>query len=61
MDRTLILWSIALFLGGSILFRTIADATQDEGVVVSLGLQAVVLAVIVGAIVLIARRSGRGG
>ena len=56
MDRTIILWSIALFLGGSILFRTIGDATEDESVVVSLGLQVLVLAVIVGAIVLIARR-----
>lgn len=56
MDRKIILWSIALFFGCSILFRAIDAATSGSSRGVSLAVQAAVLAVIVLVILLIARR-----
>ena len=58
MDRTVILWSIVLFVGGTLLFRAIAEATEDRGTGVSLGLQALALAAVVGGIVFVVRRRG---
>ena len=56
MDRKTVLWCITVFFGASIAFRAIKDATEESSTGVSLGLQAVALAVMVGAIVLIVRR-----
>ncbi len=56
MDRKIILWSLALFFGCSILFRAIDSLASGEGQAVSLGIQAAVLVVIVVAIVVITRR-----
>ncbi|MEJ7798697.1 MAG: hypothetical protein WKF42_09375 [Solirubrobacteraceae bacterium] len=56
MDRKIILWSVAVFFGCSILFAAIDAVASGSGRAVSLGIQAAVLAVIVIAIVLIARR-----
>lgn len=54
MDRKIILWSLALFFGCSILFRAIDSAVSDSAV--SLAIQGAVLVVIVAAIILINRR-----
>ena len=54
MDRKIILWSLVLFFGCSILFRAI-DAAVAGGTA-SLAIQAGALAVIIAAIVLIVRR-----
>jgi uncharacterized membrane protein HdeD (DUF308 family) len=56
VDRKIILWSIALFFGCSILFRAIAALAEDTPKGVSLAIQAAVLVLIVGAIVVINRR-----
>jgi hypothetical protein len=56
VDRKIILWSIALFFGCSILFRAIDAATSGSSRGVSLTIQAAVLAVIVLVILVIARR-----
>ena len=54
MDRKIILWSVALFFGCSILFRAIDAAVSDA--TTSLAIQGAVLVVIIAAIVLINRR-----
>ncbi len=59
MDRKIILWSLALFFGCSILFRAIATLAEDSPQGVSLGIQAAVLVLIVGAIVLINRKRSK--
>jgi len=54
--RKIILWSIALFFGCSILFRGIDGVVGDGSKVTSLAIQLGALVVIVGTIMLIARR-----
>ena len=56
MERKIILWSVALFFGCSILFAAIKSATSGVSTAASLGIQAAVLAVIVLAIVVISRK-----
>jgi hypothetical protein len=56
VDRKIILWSIVLFFGSSILFVAIKSATSGSSTAVSVGIQAAVLALIIVAIVLISRR-----
>lgn len=58
MDRTTFLWTLTAFFGATVVFGLIRTATKDEGAAVSLGLQAVALAVIVGVIVIVIRRQG---
>jgi len=59
VDRKILLWSLALFFGCSILFRAIASAAEGSPRGVSIAIQAAVLVVIVGAIVLINRRRSK--
>ncbi|MDX6690492.1 MAG: hypothetical protein QOG15_1949 [Solirubrobacteraceae bacterium] len=56
MDVKIIVWSIALFFGSGLVFRAISDATASSPAGVTLGLQALALAVIVGAVVLVMRK-----
>jgi hypothetical protein len=56
MDRTALLWTLVLFFGASIMFATIRDATEDESVGLSLGLQLLAGALLVGGLVLFVRR-----
>ena len=58
MSRQTLLWSLVLFFGASIVFGAIKNATKDESTLVTLGLEAVALAVIVAGIVLVTRRRG---
>jgi hypothetical protein len=57
VDRKIILWSLVLFFGCSILFRAIDSAVGDAAA--SLAIQAAVLALIVAAIVLVNRRRSK--
>jgi len=57
VDRNTILWTLVAFFGGTVLFGAIRNATEDEPLRVSLGLQAVACLVVIGAIVVIVRRS----
>jgi hypothetical protein len=56
VNRQTILWTLTLFFGASVAFGLIRSATKDSPVGVSLGLQFLALAVIVGAIVVVQRR-----
>jgi hypothetical protein len=56
MDRTALLWTVVVFFGASIVFSTIRNATEDESVGVTLGLEVLAGLVVIGAIVLIMRR-----
>ena len=56
MDRKIILWSIALFFGCSILFAAIDRAVGDSGTGVSLAVQAGAMLIIVAAVVFFMRR-----
>jgi hypothetical protein len=56
LDKKILLWSLALFFGCSILFGAIDSAASGSGKGVSIAIQAAVLVVIIAAIVLIARK-----
>jgi len=57
VDRKLILWSIALFFGCSILFRAIDEAASESAKGVSVAIQAAVgVAIIIAIIVIVKRR-----
>ncbi len=56
MNRTLVMWSIALFFGCSILFRAVGDATTDLSRGAAFAIQVGVLVVVVALVVAIARR-----
>jgi hypothetical protein len=56
VDRKILLWSLVLFFGCSILFGAIKASTTSEGL--ALAIQAVVAAAIIGAIVLVWRKKG---
>ena len=56
MDRNTVLWALTLFFGASVAFAAIRRATEGESVALTLGLELVLLAVIVGGIVIVVRR-----
>jgi hypothetical protein len=55
----MVLWTIVVFFGASILFAAIRNATEGEGVGVSLVLQLAAGLLLVGAIVVFIRRRRR--
>lgn len=59
MNRKIVLWSLALFFGSSLVFQAIDQAAADSGRGVSLGLQAAALVAIIVAVVLVVRRSSK--
>ena len=56
MDRNAVIWTLAAFFGASVAFRAIQDATEDEGILVTIGLEVAALGAIVGLIVVLVRR-----
>jgi len=54
--RNTLLWTLTLFFGATVTFGLIRRATEGQGAGVSLGLQAVALVAIVGAILVVMRR-----
>ncbi len=56
MDRNTTLWALVLFFGASIVFSAIRRATDDQSTGVTLGLEALALAVIVAGVVIVVRR-----
>jgi hypothetical protein len=56
MDRNTILWTLVVFFGGTVLFGAIRNATEDEPIGVTLGLQAVAGLLLIALIVVIVRR-----
>ena len=59
MDKKLILWSIALFFGCSILFRAVADATVGTSKGVAFAVQAGVLVLVIAVVVAVVRRRSK--
>ena len=58
VDRRMLLWTLVVFFGASIVFNAIQDATRDQPVGVTIGLEALALVAIVAALVVITRRRG---
>jgi hypothetical protein len=56
VDKKIILWSIALFFGCSILFRAVADATVGTSKSTALAVQAAVLVLVIAAVVAVVKR-----
>ncbi len=54
--NTTVLWTIVAFLGGTLLFGTLRRATEDSSTVVTVLVQVAALALLIGAVVLLARR-----
>jgi hypothetical protein len=58
VDRNTLLWTLVVFFGASIVFSAVREATEDEGVGVSLLAGLAALAVMVVAIRFFVRRRG---
>ena len=56
MRNTTLLWTLVVFLGGSVLFGSLRRATEDSSTGVTVLVQVAALALVIGVIVLIARR-----
>ena len=56
MDRTSFLWTLTVFFGATVAFGLVRNLADGHGVLLSLGLQLAVLALIVGGIVVVMRR-----
>jgi threonine/homoserine efflux transporter RhtA len=56
VDRNTVLWALVVFFGASLLFSTIRNAADEDGVGVSLAAQLVAGALLVAFIVLVVRR-----
>jgi membrane protein DedA with SNARE-associated domain len=54
--NTTVLWTVVLFLGGSLLFRSLRNATEDSETWVAVLVQVGALVVLIGAVVLVVRR-----
>jgi hypothetical protein len=60
VERDTLIWTLVVFFGASVLFAAIRNATEDNSVALSVGLQALAGLLVVAAIVLVVRRrSGR--
>jgi len=51
-----LLWTLAVFLAGSVLFGALRRATEGSSTWVTVVVQVVALAVVVGVVVIVARR-----
>jgi hypothetical protein len=58
VDRRIVLWTLVVFFGASIVFRMVNDATEGEAVAVRLGFQVLAMAAIIAVLALIVRRRG---
>jgi threonine/homoserine efflux transporter RhtA len=56
VDRNTLLWAIVVFFGASLMFSTIRDAADEDGIGVSLAAQVAAGLLLVAFIVLIVRR-----
>ena len=51
-----LLWTVIVFLAGSVIFKTLRDATEDSSTLVTVAVQVGALAVLIGAAALVVRR-----
>jgi uncharacterized membrane protein YhiD involved in acid resistance len=59
VDRSTVLWTLVVFFGASVLFGAISNATEDESTGLRVGLQAIAGLGLIGALIVIVRRTGR--
>ena len=59
MERNTVLWVIVVFFGATVMFGAIARATEDESPGVRLALQGAAGLILVGALVVWVRWSGK--
>ena len=59
MDRNTLLWTIVIFFGATVAFGAIANATDDEGDAVRVGLQGIVGLIFIALLVAYVRRTRR--
>jgi hypothetical protein len=59
VDRNTLLWTIVVFFGATVVFGAIANATEDEGDAVRIGLQGIVGLIFIALIVAYVRRMRR--
>ena len=58
VDRNTLLWTMVVFFGASLMFSTIRDASDEDGIGISLAAQLAAGLLLVAFIVLIMRRRG---
>jgi hypothetical protein len=56
VDRTTVLWTVVIFIGGSVLFGALRRATDDASTAVTVAVQLAALALVIAALVLVVRR-----
>ena len=59
MDRNQILWTLTVFFGATVAFGLIRNATEDQSAGVTIGLQALAMLAIIGAVVAVVRYQER--
>jgi hypothetical protein len=59
VDRNTLLWTIVVFFGATVIFGAIANATDDQGDAVRIGLQAIVGLIFIALLVAYVRRMRR--
>ena len=59
MERNTVLWVIVVFFGATVMFGAIGRATEDESTGVRLLLQGAAGLILIGALAVWVRRSGR--
>jgi threonine/homoserine efflux transporter RhtA len=58
VERNTLLWTLVVFFGASLMFSTIRDAADDDGIGVALAAQVAAGVLLVVLIVLVVRRRG---
>ncbi len=58
VDRNTLLWAMVVFFGASLMFSAIRDASDEDGIGISLAAQVAAGLLLVAFIVLIVRRRG---
>jgi Flp pilus assembly protein TadB len=59
VERNTVLWTIVVFFGATVIFGAIANATDEEGAGVRIGLQVIVGLIFVALLVAYVRRMRR--
>ena len=56
MDQRMLMWTLVLFFGGTVLFGGLRNATEDSSTEVVVAVQVGALAVVIVGVVLVVRR-----
>ena len=58
VERRMVLWTLVVFFGASIVFKLVNDATAGEDAALRIGFQVLALVAVLVAVVVVARRRG---